>query len=106
MLLLGRFLIAVVFVLILVFQSWDHSISRVKHVLFKLFGLGGVECVIGGESLRALGPAVGIATCRGWRKRTQIEEMQAEDPREWAVKESDALAIELVHGSISKFEKD
>ena len=78
--LLGRFLIAVIFVLILVFHSCDHSVSRVVHVLFELIGLRGVEGVIGGQSLSALGSVVGIATCRGWRKRTQIEEMQAEDP--------------------------
>ena len=78
--LLGRFLIAVIFVLILVFHSCNHSVSRVVHVLFELFGLRGVEGVVGRQSLSALGSAVGIATARGWRKRTQVEEMQAEDP--------------------------
>ena len=72
------------------------------HALFELFGLGGVECVIRGQSLGALGSVVCITTCRGWRKRAQIEQVQAEDPRERAIQESDALAIELVHGSISE----
>ena len=78
--LLGEFITAPIFVLVLVFKICVHSVSSVVHVLFKLFGLSGVEFVIGGQSLSALGSVVGIATCRGWRKRTQIEEMQAEDP--------------------------